>query len=59
MAVDLELMELVPADKREYLETLGVLYSDTIVRTIGILAEHNRRELWVQTVQGQLELVLE
>jgi hypothetical protein len=59
MAVDLELLELTKDDGDDFADMLSGLISDAIVRTMGILAEHNRREFWVQAVQAQLEVILE
>jgi hypothetical protein len=59
MAVDLELTELLPGGDTRYHEHLCNLFSDAIVKTVGILAEQNRREFWCATVTAQLEDLLE
>jgi hypothetical protein len=58
MAADLELMTLFDGQSSQATEAVGDGISDAVLRTMGALAEHRRRETWVQECQNRLTNLL-
>jgi hypothetical protein len=58
MAVDLELLTLFEGESSQATGAISEAIGDAVVRTMGALAEHNRREMWVQECQTRLKGIL-
>jgi hypothetical protein len=58
MAVDLELLTLFDGESSQVTGIISEAISDALLRTMGALAEHNRREMWVQECQTRLKDIL-
>jgi hypothetical protein len=59
MAADLELLSLMPdGQSSQATEKVSEAIGDAILRTMGALSEHNRRDIWVQECQTQVTELL-